>query len=119
MGKASEAKVKLIFDKSVSRKADEFANREYSDGAYERDALSKGYYWGYKDAEKDLGWHSVEESLPEMDEEVIVLRDKQNTGLVYEISFGHLVDTERCIDYNGWNVPGVKFWMPMPKIPEE
>lgn len=72
--------------------------------------------WG---AEHLNGWHSVEESLPEMDEEVIVLRDKQNTGLVYEISFGHLVDTERCIDYNGWNVPGVKFWMPMPKIPEE
>lgn len=75
--------------------------------------------YGYEQAERDLGWHSVEESLPEMDEEVIVLRDKQNTGLVYEISFGHLVDIERCIDYNGWNVPDVKFWMPMPKIPEE
>lgn len=65
-----------------------------------------------------MNWRSVEESLPEMDEEVIVLKDKQNTGLVYEISFGHLVDTEKCIDYNGWNVPDVKFWMPMPKIPE-
>ena len=45
--------------------------------------------------------------------------DKLIAGLVYEIAFGHLVDIERCIDYNGWNVPGVKFWMPMPKIPEE
>lgn len=63
------------------------------------------------------GWISVDERLPEMDEEVIVLKDKQNTGLVYEISFGHLVDTERCIDYNGWNVPDVKYWMPCPKIP--
>lgn len=82
-------------------------------------ASREKYQEGYEQAEKDLGWRSVNESLPEMDEEVIVLRDKQNTGLVYEISFGHLVDTERCIDYNGWNVPDVKFWMPMPKIPNE
>ena len=80
------------------------------------DAFIAGVEWG---AEHLKGWRSVEESLPEMDEEVIVLKDKQNTGLVYEIAFGHLVDTERCIDYNGWNVPDVKFWMPMPKIPEE
>lgn len=119
MGKASEAKVKLIFDKSVSRKADEFANREYSDGAYERDALSKGYYWGYKDAEQDLGWHSVEESLPEMDEEVIVLTDEIGTAPIYKIAFGHIVDRMHYSDYNGWNIPGVKFWMPMPKIPED
>lgn len=81
--------------------------------------VRKFYIRAYEQAEKDLGWRSVEGPLPEMDEEVIVLKDKQNTGLVYEISFGHLVDTERCIDYNGWNVQGVKFWMPMPKIPEE
>ena len=76
------------------------------------DAFKAGAEW----MKAKMNWRSVEESLPEMDEEVIVLKDKQNTGLVYEISFGHLVDTERCIDYNGWNVPDVKFWMPMPKI---
>ena len=106
MKKAEEAALKAYPD-------DSFVSVEYAD-------MCRNFYQeGYEQAEKDLGWHSVEESLPEMDEEVIVLKDKQNTGLVYEIAFGHLVDIERCIDYNGWNVPDVKFWMPMPKIPEE
>ena len=69
-------------------------------------------------AEKDLGWHSVEECLPEMDEEVIVLTDELGTAPIYKIAFGHIVDVERCIDYNGWNIPGVKYWMLCPKIPD-
>lgn len=73
---------------------------------------------GYEQAEQNLGWHSVEESLPEMDEEVIVLADALDLGLVYRIAYGHIVNKECCQDYNGWNIPGVKFWMPMPKIPE-
>lgn len=79
---------------------------------------------GYEQAEKDLGLHDVKESLPPMDEEVIVLRsficaDGTEIDGPYQISFGHIVDTERCIDYNGWNIPGVRFWMPMPEIPKE
>lgn len=63
------------------------------------------------------GWISVDERLPEMDEEVIVLTDELGTAPIYKIAFGHIVDVERCIDYNGWNCPGVKYWMPCPKIP--
>lgn len=63
------------------------------------------------------GWISVNERLPEMDEEVIVLTDELGTAPIYKISFGHIVDVERCIDYNGWNIPGVKYWMPCPEIP--
>lgn len=62
-------------------------------------------------------WISVDEKLPEMDEEVIVLTDELGTAPIYKIAFGHIVDVERCIDYNGWNCPGVKYWMPCPKIP--
>lgn len=62
-------------------------------------------------------WISVDEKLPEMDEEVIVLTDELGTAPIYKISFGHIVNVERCIDYNGWNTPGVKYWMPCPKIP--
>lgn len=62
-------------------------------------------------------WISVDERLPEMDEEVIVLTDELGTAPIYKIAFGHIVDVERCIDYNGWNCPGVKYWMPCPKIP--
>lgn len=64
------------------------------------------------------GWRSVDERLPKMDEEVIVLSDELGTALIYKISFGHIVDVNRCIDYNGWNVPGVKYWIPCPEIPK-
>jgi len=73
---------------------------------------------GYEQAEKDLGWHSVDECLPEIDEEVIVLTDEYGVAPVYKIAFGHIVNKE-CEDYNGWNIPGVKFWMPCPEIPKE
>lgn len=83
----------------------------------------------YEQAEKDLGWHSVEGSLPEVDEEVIVLTDHLNLDCFYKIGFGHIVNEEARVDidgkpykpesHNGWNTPGVKYWMPMPKVPEE
>ena len=80
------------------------------------------YQQGYEKAEKDLGWHSVEESLPEVDEEVIVLSDvihgKKVEG-ANMICFGHIVDKRYCVDYDGWNFPGVHHWMPCPKIPNE
>lgn len=80
----------------------------------------RGFYrQGYEQAEKDLGWHSVDECLPEVDEEVIVLTDNLGTAPIYKIAFGHIVNKERCVDYNGWNIPGVKYWMPCPTIPKE
>lgn len=92
------------------------------DGFY----YGKGYQQGKKDAEKHLGWHSVEESLPPVDEEVIVLTQVPAFG---RISFAHLVNSDVMITidgkpykpeaYSGWNIPGVKFWMPMPKIPNK
>ena len=70
--------------------------------------------------EKDLArWIPVGESLPEMDEEVIVLTDEHDTAPIYKIGFGHIVDKTRCVDYNGWNTPGVRYWMPCPEIPKE
>ena len=81
--------------------------------------LRKAHKEGYEQAEKDLGWHSVDESLPPVDEEVIVLADRLNLGALFAISFGHIVSKMHCWDYNGWNIDGVKYWMPMPKLPKE
>lgn len=80
------------------------------------------YQDGYEQAEKDLGWHSVDESLPPIDEEVIVLRNywvEDSVDPLYKVSFGHIVDKNIAVDYDGWNVPSVKYWMPMPKLPKE
>ena len=62
---------------------------------------------------------SVKNALPEQDEEVIVLVDDLNTSPNYKIAFGHVVDKERFKDYNGWNIPNVVYWFPMPKLPKE
>ena len=95
--------------------------REHPKGLYHT-CFVDGYQQGYNQAEKDLGWHSVDESLPPMDEEVIVLTDILVDGGLDagfgRIAFGHIVDTKRRIDYDGWNIPGVRYWMPMPKIKE-
>lgn len=98
------------------------------DGFY----YGKGYQQGKKDAENHLGWHSVDESLPPVDEEVIVLRDELNGYLLPDASFvgvGHIVNPELTVEVgdisympisdSSWNIDGVKYWMPMPKIPNE
>lgn len=40
-------------DEKVVKMADDFAAREYETDGYERQWLSKGYYWGYMDALKN------------------------------------------------------------------
>ena len=51
---------------------------------------------------------------PLIDEEVIVLIGEYN-----KISFAHIVDKNKAIDYDGWNIPEVKCWIPCPKIEED
>ena len=104
-----------------------------SEDEYMRLNMNYDFKAGYEQAEKDLGWHSVEESLPPVDEEVIVLtdiiaEDSIKIGLG-RICFAHIVNPDLTVDidgkpykvvsHNGWNIPGVKFWMPMPKLPKD
>ena len=51
---------------------------------------------------------------PAIDEEVIAL-----VGENKMISFAHIVDKDKAIDYDGWNIPDVKCWIPCPKIEED
>ena len=123
----------------MSKRAEEFATEQYPEkwkfnknatGQYDtRLQRRKACIKGYEQAEKDLSWHSVDESLPPVDEEVIVLTDELNTAPIYKIAFGHIVNPELTVEvgdisytpmsYGGWNIDGVKYWMPMPKIPKE
>ena len=84
--------------------------------AQQRKIKRRVYREGYRQAEKDLGWHPSTEHPP-VDEEVIVLLGRYED--FPQIAFGHIVDQNIAIDYNGWNIPGVKYWMPMPKLPKE
>ena len=51
---------------------------------------------------------------PQMDEEVIALVVEYNA-----IYFAHIVNKDIAIDYDGWNIPDVKCWIPCPKIKED
>ena len=51
---------------------------------------------------------------PAIDQEVIALVGEENM-----ISFAHIVDKDKAIDYDGWNIPEVKCWIPCPKIEED
>lgn len=51
---------------------------------------------------------------PQVDAEVIALVGEENM-----ISFAHIVDKDKAIDYDGWNIPDVRCWIPCPKIEED
>ena len=67
----------------------------------------------YKVSSDKPAWRPSTEH-PAIDEEVIAL-----VGENKMISFAHIVDKDRCIDYDGWNIPEVKCWIPCPKIEED
>lgn len=81
---------------------------------------------GYEQAEKDLGWHSVDESLPEETEYVTDNGCHQKwSKSVLVITTGNSVmlcwtkDGEFFCDKDFHFPVKVKYWMPMPKLPNE
>lgn len=82
-----------------------------------------GADWQQRQDEKRFGWHDAKKEQPPMDEEVIVLTsslmDAKNLDAPRKICFGHIVDKEICVDYDGWNIPGVAYWMYDPKLKED
>ena len=67
----------------------------------------------YKVSSDKHEWRQSTEH-PAIDEEVIALVGDYN-----KISFAHIVDKNKAIDYDGWNIPNVKCWIPCPKIEED
>lgn len=74
-----------------------------------RQTYLNNYICCLKEALEELSksdWVSVEDGLPPVDKEVVVLT------IVGRISFGHIVDKKIAKDYNGWNIPDVEYWLP-------
>ena len=67
----------------------------------------------YKVSSDKQEWRPSTEHPP-VDEEVIALLGEENM-----ISFAHIVDKDRCVDYDGWNIPDVKCWIPCPQKEED
>lgn len=67
----------------------------------------------YKVSSDKQEWRPSTEH-PQMDEEVIALVGEYN-----QIYFAHIVDKRFCVDYDGWNIPDVRWWITCPKIEED
>ena len=67
----------------------------------------------YKVSSDEPTWRPSTEH-PAIDEEVIALVGEYN-----QIYFAHIVDKRFCVDYDGWNIPEVKCWIPCPKIDDD
>ena len=106
-----------------------------SEEEYMRFNMNLDFKNGYERAEKDLGWHPSTEH-PSVDETVIVLIEdfdfKHPRAL--KMAFAHIPNPNGWDErstltgkmmhytpemYDGWSVPGVKWWMPCPKLPKE
>ena len=64
--------------------------------------------------DEQLEWHDAKKEQPPMDEEVIVLTNilnEKELNTPRRICFGHIVDKNICVNYDGWNIPGVAYWM--------
>ena len=95
------------------------ASKRYSEYEYNQIDYENGFITGFKWSDDNpKEWISVNDCLPKQDEEVIVLVDELNTAPCYKIAFGHIVDKTICKDYNGWNIPNVVYWIPMPSLPQ-
>ena len=79
-----------------------------------------GYIQGYMQAEKDLGWRSIHDSLPEDGEYVFVRSEGEYEDgtpmLIAVVRYDH--ELKKWVDYDDecWSAD---YWMPCPKIPED
>ena len=74
----------------------------------------KAFLHGVEWSDKNPYWRDANEDKPRQDEEVIAI-----VGENLMISFAHIVNKKYAIDYDGWNIPDVRYWMPCPPIEEE
>ena len=109
----------------AQRQADEFAEREYEGGSYDRGCLSKGYYWGCKAGAKWKAknlWKSADsDDLPKIDREVIAILDNGKVVFAHRPSEhwdGKNIVTGKVTRYypktygkGGWNIPNIKWWL--------
>jgi hypothetical protein len=115
----------------AKRQADEFAEREYEGGSYDRGCLSKGYYWGCKAGakwQKEHLWKPADgDCLPEIDREVIAILDNGKVVFAHrppEFWDGKNIITgkvtrnyPKTYGKGGWNIPNLKYWLDYP-LPE-
>ena len=88
----------------------DYKPKVYDLNVYDRQVFMEGY----EQAEKDLGWISVKDRLPEENKWVFVCVDMQ--GVPQCVGMGYLKNGEWCDDEND-NGFCVDYWMEIPQLP--
>lgn len=91
----------------------ELVDKEYDISPSMKRIVKNAYWAGANWADEHPYWRPATEH-PIADVEVIAL-----VGKYLKVVFAHIVkDRERVVDYDGWNIPEVKWWMPIQSIEE-
>lgn len=113
-------------DKAAEKFVGDFAKRVFKDTDTDQEIdLSEKIKMTFKAGAEWASprWISVNEKLPPEDEEVIVLTNEANghtLPIACHLCFAHIVsDKTMFVDYDGWNIPQVRYWMPCPELPEK
>lgn len=72
---------------------------------------------GYEQAEKDLGWISVKDRLPDTTDYMFTCIEMN--GIPQCVGFHYYKDGKWFEGFEEDTVGAVEYWMPMPKLPEE
>jgi len=92
--------------------------RKSRDGKSQIDSakpVRKLYIDGYEQAEKDLGWISVKDRVPDTPEYVFTCIDY--CGKPQCVGFHYYKDEKWWEGYEEDAVGAVEYWMPIPKLP--
>lgn len=108
-------------EKALERFPEKWKSNKNATGSYDKNyQRRKAFFCGYEQAEKDLGWISVKDRLPEENKEenkwVFVCVDMQ--GVPQCVGMGYYKNGEWCDDEND-NGFVVDYWMEVPKLPEK
>lgn len=91
----------------------ELVDKEYDISPRIKQIVKSAYQVGAEWADNHPYWRPATEH-PTADVEVIAL-----VGKYLKVVFAHIVkDKEKVVDYDGWNIPEVKWWMPIQSIGE-
>ena len=138
--KKGEDPVSNDLEEFAKRESELFGEREYEIDYIDRNALTKGYYWGVKAGaqwQKGNLWKDAQgDDLPEIDREVIVLVKSlpEDEDSLLKVAFAHRppeywegknIGTGEITRYEPmrydkgqWNQPAVVWWLDV-KLPKE
>ena len=93
---------------------DEWIGNQYGDFGDVNFETRKKYQEGYEQAEKDLGWISVKERLPETTDYVFTCIDDE--GVPQCVGFHYYKNGKWFDGYEEDTVDAVEYWMPIPRL---